>query len=413
MRYYLTQDHFHYDDSGYYGYILFSGTNAELRDLLKALGRGEKPHGFGWHRWGRSFRPANNKVVYDFYIRLRSKTGTKPTQEEVDAFLRRTLPPRRTLSGELEQPRADSAVKPARATTEVESESDNPPIWADQFFSRMETTQLKAVDSFTQRMSEELLQLQSAIGEISDARQEINRLQANLEQTRAELAEKEADLEAKEGEIETLRDAPRAASYDKQMQEERDKAEKAASRLRDEIKHLRAEKNDQISGLKASIKEVERERDNWKELYEKMNQEAAETERRATNDTSQNDKRSGGKLRMEEFEGILDGISPNLVFVRGAVDILYKEVDDYRFVFETLCKIVYEQHYNGRNAIKGNKGKRPSKWREDRVGNNDWRIYFCKDRKEVGDKFVVFVNDKNSQDEDKAWMNRTPPSSLL
>ena len=38
MRYYLTQDHFHYDDSGYYGYILFSGTNTELHQLLKALG---------------------------------------------------------------------------------------------------------------------------------------------------------------------------------------------------------------------------------------------------------------------------------------------------------------------------------------------------------------------------------------
>ena len=42
VRYYLTQDHFHYDDSGYYGYILFSGTKAELHGLLNGLGAGIK-----------------------------------------------------------------------------------------------------------------------------------------------------------------------------------------------------------------------------------------------------------------------------------------------------------------------------------------------------------------------------------
>ena len=57
MRYYLTQDHFHYDDSGYYGYILFSGTNTELHQLLNALGRGDKEHGFGWAPLGAQLPP--------------------------------------------------------------------------------------------------------------------------------------------------------------------------------------------------------------------------------------------------------------------------------------------------------------------------------------------------------------------
>ena len=59
--------------------------------------------GFGWHRWGRSFRPADNGTVYDYYIRLRSKTGTKPAPGVVEAFLKEALPPRETLTGESER----------------------------------------------------------------------------------------------------------------------------------------------------------------------------------------------------------------------------------------------------------------------------------------------------------------------
>ncbi len=99
----MRTETFYYDNSGYYGYVLFSGTNAELRGLLNALGRGDKEHGFGWHRWGRSFRPADNGTVYDYYIRLRSKTGTKPAPGVVEAFLKEALPPRETLTGESER----------------------------------------------------------------------------------------------------------------------------------------------------------------------------------------------------------------------------------------------------------------------------------------------------------------------
>ena len=397
MRYYHTQDHFHYDDSGYYGYILFSGTNAELRDLLKALGRGEKPHGFGWHRWGRSFRPANDGVVYDFYIRLRSETGAKPSQEEVDAFLRGALPPRRTLSGELEQPRADSAVKPARATKEVESESDNPPIWADQFFSRMEMTQLKAVDSFTQRMSEELLQLQSAIGEISDARQEINRLQANLEQTRAELAEKEAALEAKEGEIETLRDAPRAASYDKQMQEERDKAEKAANRLRDEIKQLRAEKNDQISSLKASLKEAEEDRDNWKQQFDDISESFVEPK------VDEDDIADEDGNFENDLISIVEGAFPQLEMLHKSLDRLPRVPN-----FRPIMKLLHDVHAR---KLRGERVA-TTDWSEARFSKS-WRLYFCNKSSLPNGKVLVIIGDKNSQREDLRWLKANPPESCL
>lgn len=239
MRYYLTQDHFHYDDSGYYGYILFSGTNAELHMLLKALGRGDKEHGFGWHRWGRSFRPANNGIVYDYYIRLRSKTAVKPNAEVVDAFLQKTLPPRESLKGEAEpletstQQEVMKASKSAFTTPQTEKE---PPLWASQLLNHVEALREQPIEAFAQKVSEELLQLRSEFGEFSELQGEIHRLQANLDETRSELADKELALEAKVEEIEALRESPRAASYDKQMQEDRDKANRKADELRADIK---------------------------------------------------------------------------------------------------------------------------------------------------------------------------------
>ena len=124
-------------------------------------------------------------------------------------------------------------------------------------------------------------------------------------------------------------------------------------------------------------------------------------------------KESGdGKRRIRDFEAILKGISPNFRWVNGTLDTLYNEVDDYRYVFERLCKIVYDKRYNGRNAIRGDRSGN-TKWREDRVGNNDWRIYFCKESRLVGDKFVVYINHKNDQDDDMRLLRKNPPDHYL
>ena len=385
MRYYLTQDHFHYDDSGYYGYILFSGTNAELRDLLKALGRGEKPHGFGWHRWGRSFRPANDGVVYEFYIRLRSKSGAKPTQEEVDAFLRGALPPA-------------TAVKTQTPPTTTSAPTDNnPPQWASQLLTSVTELQQQNIETLTRKMSEELLQLRSEVGEFSALQGEIRRLEANLEQTRAELAEKEADLEAKEEEIETLRDAPRAASYDKQMQEERDKAEKAANRLRDEIKQLRAEKNDRISSLKASLKEAEEDRDNWKQQFDDISESFVEPK------VDEDDIADEDGNFENDLISIVEGAFPQLEMLHKSLDRLPRVPN-----FRPIMKLLHDVHAR---KLRGERVA-TTNWSEARFSKS-WRLYFCNKSSLPNGKVLVIIGDKNSQGEDLRWLKANPPESCL
>ena len=85
--------------------------------------------------------------MYDYYIRLRSKTDPKPTQEVVDNFLKETLPPRETLTGEPDREKA----KDGAPETKPPPASDDPPLWANDLLSRVEVVNQKYIDSLTQK----------------------------------------------------------------------------------------------------------------------------------------------------------------------------------------------------------------------------------------------------------------------
>lgn len=398
MRYYLTQDHFHYDDSGYYGYILFSGTNAELHQLLNELGRGDKEHGFGWHRWGRSFRPANNGIVYDYYIRLRSRTEVKPNAEVVDEFLKKTLPPRESLKGETESPEtttkqpqiADS--RPAVATPQTENE---PPLWASQLLNHVEALRNQPVEAFAKKVSEELLQLRSEVGDFSALQSEIRRLEADLEQTRTELSEKEADLEAKEEEIETLRNAPRAGTYDQIMQEERDKAEKAADKLRGEKRQLERD----LTELKVSLREAKSDRDNWENQFKELSESIAETaEEEVTTPAGESD-----DAFENNFSQIVEGAFPQLELLPESIDRL-NHVPHLR----PIMKLLHDVHVR---KLRGEKIP-DTDWNEVRFSKS-WRLYFCTKSNLPNDRRVALIGNKNSQKKDIRWLKANPPESCI
>lgn len=88
-----TREDYHYDGSGYYGYLLINGDEQKRDRLLQALGKGPQENGLGWHRYGKSFRPANNGRTYDWYIRLHHGGPEKPSAQEVDDLLREHLQP--------------------------------------------------------------------------------------------------------------------------------------------------------------------------------------------------------------------------------------------------------------------------------------------------------------------------------
>ena len=398
----MRTETFYYDNSGYYGYVLFSGTNAELHGLLNALGRGDKEHGFGWHRWGRSFRPADNGTVYDYYIRLRSKTGTKPAPGVVEAFLKEALPPRETLTGESERELAlDDAPE---ATAAAAPASDDPPLWANDFLSRMEAMHLKNVDSLTQKMSEELLQLRGEVGDIAEARLETNRLQASLDRSREDLAKKEAELQERKSELETLRKSPRAASYNQQMQEEKNKAEKAANKLRADIKKLREEKNHNISQLKSLLKKAEEDRDQWQKQFKEVSESFAELTEGAPTETEDGADDGVGETKYEnDLIDIVEGAFPQL-------ELLSKSLERLPSVpnFRPIMKLLHDVHTR---KLRGERIP-TTDWSEVRFSKS-WRLYFCNKSNLPNDRKLAIIGNKNTQKADLRWLRANPPESCL
>ena len=416
MRYYLTQDHFHYDDSGYYGYILFSGTNAELRDLLKALGRGEKPHGFGWHRWGRSFRPANNKVVYDYYIRLRGKTGNKPSREMVDEFLKAALPPRESLRGEKEQiePTPDRAEKTETTQATIASHiSTETPPWAHELLSRVDTIDSR-LDANLPILRERLPLLNDSLTDLRNTfdpiRESISRVSADLaqarlaeEQVKQLLSEKETEVEALSQELDRLKNQPHEqANFPKDsrielLQNQHDKDIKTAQR---KIDNLKAELADEQKAKKTLISE----RDYW------MNQEAERSKalKQAESESDISEELESVSDENARFENsldqILDVVFPELELVHDSPNLIHDAPQMQ--LLKVLRKIVIDRDIRAKNV------KKTKDWYEQHLSKR-WRIYFCNEQSLLNGKVTVMVSTKNKQERDFDWLRANPPESCL
>ena len=161
--------------------------------------------------------------------------------------------------------------------------------------------------------------------------------------------------------------------------------------------------------LRRESKNIQQESKKWKDLYEKANQQAAEIERQRDEEREPppSAERTGGKLRMQDFEDIVKGAFPNLRLMQDSLETVYYGLQNYRALMHILARIVYEESYNGRNSMKNAR-----KWREDRF-DKEWRIYFCKESGLLGDKVLALIGDKNSQSNDTDWLRANPPESCL
>ena len=378
-----TRDDFHYDHSGYYGYIVFNGDKQTCDGLLKALGQGAQPGGLGWYRYGKSFRPANDGKMYHWYIRLHSGGSEKPAAQAVDDFLR----------GHLEPPKpAPQPVQPSAITAPV---ADAPTILLARF-SALEEKLLARIE-----------QLQSNVQAGTAA-------QAELEEMRETLQESQEARSAANTEIESLREiiASKQPSAIEGLNEENRDLKKSLKKNKDAHKAVVTDLRKQIHSHKQEHRKVSEELVYWKQQHEDAVTELGSLKEETggihgqTADTA----RADDRITSDELKEILDGAFPGLNLVRGSMETLHREIQNKRPVMALLHRIVNERGFNGRNAIRGN--KRNTKWREDRF-DEEWRAYFCKESRLLGDKVVVLLGDKNNQRQDIEWMINNPPETCL
>ncbi|MDE0609314.1 MAG: hypothetical protein OXH77_05300 [Anaerolineaceae bacterium] len=534
-----SREDFHYDNSGYYGYIVFNGDEKALNGLRNALGQGKQSHGLGWYRYGKSFRPANDGRMYDWYIRLHSGGNDKPAAQAVDDFLRRHLQPPKVTPGpsghsrrpsepltrDLQKLQTDIARERAahqeaygaqqrlatllgslqgidtRISDDLEQLrldlQDIADTWrADNWSDLNLGSVIHALDSVNERLTRDLTRLQRDYSDIASAHadtlsaqdelaQVLERIKdhdrhisddlARLQQDVQRIAERESsdragesqeallgrfdDLEQRMGEriseleravktgtaAQTSLEEMREALHE--SQEARNNANAEVDRLREtlanlerksheptairdlnrensELKKVLNRKTDehsverkklqqQLRELKKEGREIGERRDYWKQQHEdaiaelERLKEVSEQMPAPASDPSS----SNGRVSRNELEDIIKGAFPGLILVQDSMETLYLGIENYRAVMALLHKIVNDPKFNGRNAIRGNR-KRPTKWREDVIDKRG-RIYFCKERKLLGDKIVVLLGDKNHQKDDEAWMINNPPAVAL
>ena len=395
-----TRDDFHYDHSGYYGYIVFNGDKQTCDGLLKALGQGAQPGGLGWYRYGKSFRPANDGKMYHWYIRLHSGGSEKPAAQAVDDFLR----------GHLEPPKPSPQPVQPQPAVPVSAQLDEEDIRrVQQVLGNLDAIEARFRENLDRlekdasgergemlkrlRMIEAgVRNLQEVNGPVNEARVEAARLQDRLE-------EAQGALEGKDRQIESLNKQLSTTDKSAEIQELNAKETRLSSKVnyqegligkyKEDLQEAQSENNT----LKEKLEIANTRGDEWEEKYHKLKSEKPHV--------------SGDESDEDAFENTVRKFAPDMYLIRGTTDIVRHEFQYNKPVLELLRRIVLVKGFNGRNKIAH------TKWRESHVGNTDWRMYFCKENRIMKGCIVAFLSDKNSQDDDIRWMQAHSPDSCI
>ena len=377
---------FHYDNSGYYGYIVFNGDEKALNGLRNALGQGRQSHGLGWYRYGKSFRPANDGRMYDWYIRLHSGGNDKPAAQNVDDFLRSYLQPRQPVQ---QQPASQGIVH-------------------DLLVETLGNYQ-KSIESLEHNVNELRSDVQAGTAartELEDMRKQLESAEETRERAEQAQIEAENDLKVTQAELEAARTEGPGDQY---WHEKYNELEDQNRKLNRRYKAMERE----IKSLARDLKKAEEARDNYATQFLETSKKIGELEKAAS--VSQLPPvvpaRNNNRASRDDLKDILEGAFPGMIFVEDSLETLYRGIENYRSVMALLHRIKNEPLFNGRNAMHGR--KQISKWREDTIDKRG-RIYFCKESRLLGDKIVVYISVKNEQESrDENWLMRNPPDRCL
>ncbi|MCY4525174.1 MAG: hypothetical protein OXB89_01075 [Anaerolineaceae bacterium] len=387
-----SRDDFHYDNSGYYGYIVFNGDEGTLNGLRNALGQGRQSHGLGWYRYGKSFRPANDGRMYDWYIRLHSGGNDKPAAKDVDAFLRRHLKP------PLPVPRQNVPTQPEENHLRLQEVLER----LERIDARIpENYGQPRQDSFVVR--EEILKklrvieagvddLQEVTGSVNEVRVEAARLQDRLEEAKGELEEKDRQIDELNKQLSTTDRSAEIQEFNTRVRRLNSKINYQEGLIDKYKKDLQKSRSDNNT-LEEKLKDANSKKDEWEDKYHRLNSEAS------FDPAAESDE--------ESFETTVVNLAPQMHLIRGTTDIVRHEFQHTKPVLDLLRQIVLIKGFNGRNKIVN------TKWRESHVGNTDWRMYFCKEERLMKGRIVAFLSDKNSQDDDIRWMQTHSPDSCI
>lgn len=162
---------------------------------------------------------------------------------------------------------------------------------------------------------------------------------------------------------------------------------------------MEEDKRNEVSDLRASIKELESQRDNWKNQFEAVSESIAESEE---------DEKAAEAVEAEDsfennFSQIVEGAFPQLELLQDSIDLL-NHVPHLR----PIMKLLHDVHAR---KLRGEKIP-DTDWNEVRFSKS-WRLYYCNKSNLPNDRKLALIGNKNTQKKDIRWLKANPPESCI
>jgi hypothetical protein len=362
----------YYDDSAYYSYVLLNAEDAQLDAVKNAL-REKKLCQFG----GRSYRPADNGAKFRWFIRIRAT----PSQElDRNALREQVASVLSALPG--------SAVYVAPSPTEHEKPT---------------TEQSRAAEALRKQLEEAKLHLDQSLQEIENLKTKALHLQSTTDQYKQLLTAARSEADAINAGAKEL--LIRVTNEEGQSGEPIAMLKGVIENLRTQLESKTAEN----VALEAIWQEVEEKRASLEESLarvarEKEEQKATilELQRISTQARNMEPKPTDTPIRKENHDEdvvkrVLAGAFPNITFLPGSIDVLFKEFSDPKSTLKKLSRLA-----NNAADLKVTENvKCAPGWRECHcsTGRDDaGRLYFLKSSK--ASKYFVLISHKGLQKRD-------------
>lgn len=355
----LRQSQWFYDDAGYYSYILLNASGDQVKSIQQLL----RNNGLRVLLDGKSYRPASNGVQYHWYIRVSDESGRHPTQERVRGILTPYVP--------AEVPLPELKELTDRVAVQEE-----------------EIRKLKAMLKEKERLYQVVVQ------RLESVRKQKQELQAIYEKTQQEHRQDVHRLELR------LRQIQETALKPEDVAQLRQDYEDTIQSLKRELGRKDSELTSWISNFEPEIQERDqRIADLENHLLDLRNTIAvAEEEKRLLVDQFQ-EIRTTREVELEKgnpeylFREILALLLPNVEFLAGSFDTLWREMQDPVGILRDLTSLA---------ELKAKRVRKAEEWMERHI-EGEWRLYY---RKCEDSRYQVLISHKNTQEADIDWLRR-------
>jgi hypothetical protein len=369
-----------YDDSGYYAYVLLTA-EPDLRDRVADTLKKNRL----CHYWGTSYRPASNGLRYQWFIRI----ATTPSRERDRKALRDGVI--RLLADVI-----GASLAPPPATLPVEPPAVDPPMRVRELERQLGETR-EEIERHKHEIASLRAQHTAQEETISRLNHQLLIARTDRDQVAARLEELTAELAKEKG---------------KGANDSLAVLEKTLNDFRGQL----TQKDNEIQELEGAWFEADalRQRAESQTLALQERLQLAETERdelrKTTHEPGHGDgagiaKIADRKVQKETYEErinvIISCVLRNIRFLRGSVDVLFKEFRDPTPALRKLAHLVYSPDLLGRV----DKVEQAPRWRECHCSTgstDDGRLYFLSSTKGLG--HYVLISHKQSQKGDYRFL---------